>query len=207
MDRTARVLFLQAHALLISLRTRVHNSFRACLNLYSPETWLVLSYPLFYFGKVAKRCPQTAKQGHGMLSDWSFSKEPPQASLHVSSSIIEQTGLLLVILSPFCYVFLLHRHFLDSRSWTTSRAEKSSKSEAESFDDPTNRAAESLLQTNFDIGLTEDQVSERQKLYGPNEILLMTRSWFYVLLRLVLRTTNLVPEVSLVITPEQTADN
>ena len=142
-----------------------------------------------------------------MLSDWSFSKEGPQASLHVSSSNVEQTGLLLVIFSPLCYVLLLHYHFLDSRPWTTSPAEESSKSEEESFYDATNRASESLLQTNVDIGLTEDQVSERQKMYGPNEILLMTRSWVYVLLRLTLRTTNLVPEVSSVKLPEQTADN
>ena len=203
MDRAAEDLFLRAHAFLSSQRTRVENAFRALLNRYSPETWLVLYYPLFYFAKIAKRCPQwTAEQGQGILSDWSFSSGDQQASLHVSSLTVEKIALSLVILVPLCYVFSLQYHLLDSRSWrTTSPAEESSKSGEDSLYDATDRAPERLLQTNVDTGLTEDQVSKRQNRYDPNEIL-VTRNWFYVLLRLALGTTNLVLEVSLVGIPE-----
>ena len=197
MDRRAKDLALRAHALLSTLRTRVQNAFRTCLDLYSPETWLVVYYPLFYFAKVAKRYPQrTDKQGQGILSNWSFSSGDAKASLHVSSSTIEKIALFSVILGPFCYVFLLHYHFLDRRLWKISPAEASSKSEEE---------LERLFQTDVDTGLTEDQVSERQKKYGPNEIL-TTRNWFYVLLRLAIGTTNLISEVSFADILEKTLD-
>ena len=208
MDRTAGNLFLRAHAFLSSLKARVQNEFRVCLNLYSPETWLVLYYPLFYFAKVAKRYPQwTAKQEQGILSDWSFSSGDSQAYLRVSVSTIEKIALLIVILGPLCRTFLLHYHFLDIRSWrTTSPGVESSKSKEEAIYDTTSKAPERLLQTSTDIGLTEDQASERQKKYGPNEIL-ATRNWFYVLLRPALRSTNLTTEVSLVENAGKTVDN
>ncbi len=172
MDRTAWDLALRTQDLLSSLRTRVQNAFRACVNIYSPETWLVFYYPLFYFAKVAGRYPQsTAKQGHGVSSDWLFSSGDAQTSLRTSITTIEKTALFFAIVVPLCYVFLLHYHLLDTRSWrTTSSAEESSRFEEDQLYDATYKAPENLLQAKVDIGLTEDQVSEQQKRYGPNEI-------------------------------------
>ncbi len=207
MDRTAWDLAVRTQDLLSSLRTRVQNAFRACLDIYSPETWLVLYYPLFYFAKVARRYPQLiAKQGRGVLSDWSSSSGDSQTSLHTSITTIEKTALFLTILSPLCYVFLLHYHFLDSRLWKrTSPAEESSKFEEDQLYDATYRAPEKLLQIEVDVGLTEDQVSERQKRYGPNEIV-TTRNWGFVLLRLALENTNLISEVSIRETSDKTTN-
>lgn len=197
MDRTAKDLSLRAHGLLSSLQTQMQIAFRASLNLYSPETWLVLYYPLFYFAKVVKRDPQwAAKQGKGILFDSSFSTGDPQASPYVTISIIVKTALPLVILGPLCYLFLVNYHLLDSRSWrATSPAEEPSESDEEPIYDTTSRAPERLLQTEIDIGLTEEQVSERQKKYGPNEIV-TTRNWFYVSLQLAFGATNLVLDSS-----------
>ena len=201
MDRTTWDLAVRTHHVLSSLKTRAQNAFRAYLNTYSPETWLVLYYPLFYLAKVAKRYLQsTAKQGQGqgLPSDSSFPSDESETSLHTFNTTAEKTTLFLVILGPLCYVFLLRYHFLDRRSWkTTSPGEESSKSRKEQLYDATNRAPESLLQTEVDVGLTEDQVSERQQRYGPNEIV-TTRNWFLVLLRLALENTNPVSEVSIV---------
>ncbi len=159
----------------------------------------MLYYPLFYFAKIAKRYPQlAAKEGHGLLSGWSFSSGDSQTSLQTSITTIEKTALFLAILGPLCYVFLLHYHLLDTRSRkTTSPGEESGKSEEGQLYDATYRAPENLLQIEVDVGLTEDQVSERQKMYGPNEIV-TTRNWSFVLLRLALENTNLVSEVSVV---------
>ena len=208
MDRTATDLYLRAHELRSSLRARVQNEFRACLDLYSPETWLVFYYPLFYFAKIVKRYPQwTAEQGQKFSSKWPFWGRNPHASLHVSSPIIESKALLLVLFGPLCYAFLLHYRFFDGRSWrTTSPAVESSESEEDRNYDATRKAPERLLQTNIEIGLTEDQASERQRKYGPNEIL-TTRNWFYVVLRLAPRITNLIAEVSLEDTAGKTVDN
>ena len=95
----------------------------------------MIYYPLFYFAKIVKRYQQwTTKQGQEISSDWSFSSGHRQAFLHVSSSTMEKTALSFVILSPLCYAFFLHYHFLDSRSRRTiSPVEESSKPEEELF--------------------------------------------------------------------------
>ena len=198
MDTAVRDLSLRAHAFLSSSVRQVQGAFQACLDLYSPETWLILYYPLFYLAKIVKRYSQwTAKQGQGIFSDWLPLKGEPDASPYTLSALFKKEVLPFFILGPLCYVFLLHYHFLDSRSWrTTSPIEELSKPEKESSYDAISRVPERLLQTNVDIGLTEDEALERQKVYGPNEIL-TTRNWFYVFARLALRTTNLVLEVNL----------
>lgn len=110
----------------------------------------------------------TGRQGQGMFADQLFPNGDPQASLHVSNSIIEKKVLPLFIIGPLCCMLLRHYHFLDGRSWrTTSPAGELSKSEEDSIYDAANKPRERLLQTNLDIGLTQDQVSERQKKYGP----------------------------------------
>ena len=201
MDTTIANLVLRVSAFSSSLRTQVQNAFRACLNLYSPETWLVIYFPLFYFVRVVNRYSQWVdEQPEGNSLTWlsliGYEEASPSPAY---GSSIQRRVCPFIILSLICCLLFLYYHTLVCRSsGATSLAQEASTSVEESIYDATSKAPERLLQTTIDAGLTKDEVSQRQRKYGPNEIV-VTRSWFRALLRLALGTTNLVLKVTFLI--------
>ena len=185
MDVTIEELALRTHASLSSLKARAKHAFQMGLDLYSPERWLVIYYPLYYLSKIAKRdTEETSERGQG-------------SSLRsVSTSVTFQKGITLALnWIVFALVIVASVYYVLSLSWHLLESTLSKRSDEDAVYDATNKAPNSLLQTDVDMGLTKDEVLKRQKIYGPNEIT-TSRKWFNVWLRLSAMPKSLVLEVS-----------
>lgn len=172
----------EARTLMHSMQKWMQVNIRIFLKAYEP--WLSDYYPLFYLARVVHRAPQA-------LTD-----RTPTPLRPFDFSIFARVALFIAILGPLYYAFLYHCHVVGHKTGRPRRPlDDSDKTEVERLYDVWNRAPSSLLQTDIDFGLTEEEVLQRREKHGVNEID-VTRDWYESLRQIALQTVNLRLEVS-----------
>ena len=104
------------------------------------------------------------------------------------------------MLGVLIYVLLLSYSLLDDESWKWIRSkfgrhDRANKIEQDSVSHFPDEHSDELLHTDINTGLSINEVRTRQAVHGPNEIR-RSRNWISSLMRLSVKRTNLLLEVS-----------
>ena len=157
--------------------------------LWSPDSWLQVCYPLFYLAKATSKDRERRNGQKGRAQG-------------------VEMAIPIAIMCLLSWILWMNGRFVLQDLFTKKDEDESPLSEIEKKAEEENTEGESSLRsgamiterhlnTALETGLSQNEVSERQEIYGPNDFL-ESRDWFRIFRDTCLSGISLPLEVRIV---------